>query len=94
MKLEIEAKAFALNEASKKTCNFNAYLLAQFVDKTFREIYPDDVIYFANDSNVFIRSVESCRADLSGERNLIKIPIDLILKDTSAMMWKQKDLDL
>ncbi|CAF0907214.1 unnamed protein product [Brachionus calyciflorus] len=62
--LEIEAKAFALNEASKKTCNFNAYLLAQVVDKTFREIYPDDVIYFANDSNVFIRSVESCRADL------------------------------
>ncbi|CAF0827332.1 unnamed protein product [Brachionus calyciflorus] len=62
--LEIEAKAFALNEASKKTCNFNAYFFAQFVDKTFREIYSDDVIYFANDSNVFIRSVESCRADL------------------------------
>ncbi|CAF1121433.1 unnamed protein product [Brachionus calyciflorus] len=62
--LVIEAKAFALNETSKKTCNFNAYLLAQFVEKTFREIYPDNVIYFANDSNVFVRSVESCRADL------------------------------
>ncbi|CAF1059779.1 unnamed protein product [Brachionus calyciflorus] len=57
--LEKEAKAFALNVAAKKTCDFNAYLLSQFVDKTFREIYPDDVIYFANDSNVFIKSVES-----------------------------------
>lgn len=37
--------------------------MAQLVDKAFREMYPDDVKYFAIDSDVFIRSLESCRVD-------------------------------
>ncbi|CAF1145147.1 unnamed protein product, partial [Brachionus calyciflorus] len=59
MKMEINAKAFVLNLASKINCNFDTYSLAKFVDKTFREIYLEYVIYFANDSNVFNRLVES-----------------------------------
>jgi len=55
-----EAKSFALSEGCKKECTFNAQALSVFVDKRFREIFPEIEL----DSEELVRSVESCRVDL------------------------------
>lgn len=63
--LELLAKSYSLENASKKNCSFAVKNLANFIDKEFISIYGktlhDDLI----DSNEqMIRSVESCRVDL------------------------------
>lgn len=55
-----EAKSFALSEGCKKECTFNAQTLSVFIDKRFRELFPEIDI----DPEELVRSVESCRVDL------------------------------
>ena len=67
--LEIEAKAFALENSIKKKSDFTVYELAKFIDKRFKELYKDDLrLNFTenaeSDGGALIRSVESCRLDL------------------------------
>jgi hypothetical protein len=58
--LEKEARAFCLSQASLKQCVFNVQSLANFIDRRFRELYPEVEI----DQDELVRSEESCRADL------------------------------
>lgn len=62
--LELEAKSFALTQASLKKCSFIVEDLAKFVDQRFREIYADLLADVELDESTLIRSVESCRSDL------------------------------
>ena len=57
--LETEAKAFAIECCSRKSADFTAVDLANFVDKKFYEL-----IQTTKASTVLVRSVESCRLDL------------------------------
>ena len=60
--LEKEAKAFAIANTSAKKCSFCVKDLAKFIDKRFRELYPNLITDYYNDK--LIRSEESCRTDL------------------------------
>jgi len=55
-----EAKSYALIEMCRKECTFDAMSLAIFLDKRFRELYPEIEI----EPESLVRSVESCRVDL------------------------------
>lgn len=59
--LEMEAKAFALENATKKKSTFIVNDLAKFVDKRFKELYGEQLYL---EDNEYVRSVESCRVDL------------------------------
>ncbi|CAF1033591.1 unnamed protein product [Brachionus calyciflorus] len=54
------AKSYALTEMCRKECTFDAMSLAIFLDKRFRELYPEIEI----ETESLVRSVESCRVDL------------------------------
>ncbi|RNA03539.1 hypothetical protein BpHYR1_006494 [Brachionus plicatilis] len=58
--MEKEARTFCLSQASLKQCVFNVQSLANFIDRRFRELYPEVEI----DQDELVRSEECCRADL------------------------------
>ena len=58
--LEMEAKEFALEQASKTMCGFNCMELAKFINNRFRELYDFNI----ENEEQLVRSEESCRVDL------------------------------
>ena len=63
--LESQAKSFAFQSATSKTCRFDIYKLASFVNERFKELYPIEAEAFRQEKPFgMIRSVESCRVDL------------------------------
>lgn len=60
--LEIEAKAYALENAKQKKCCFFVENLAKFIDDRFYFYHGET--FKKNENEPYIRSVESCRADL------------------------------
>jgi hypothetical protein len=62
--LEMEAKAFVLNEVSKNSCEFDTKKLAHFIDSRFKVHYKDELSNFELESNKLIRYEASCRTDL------------------------------
>jgi hypothetical protein len=62
--IEMKAKAYAIDRASKKKSNFDTKDLANFVDCLFKETYPDLLVKMEWDPTKLIRSEESCRVDL------------------------------